>query len=131
MSKEERYVGNFIESSDMMTVPPVRLTIAGVTPPNTKSDSAGKVIKQPIIAFKETDKALVCGKTNIRCIKADHGSKPESWIGKTITLTVRYLREAFGEKNVPTLRIIPNNPVPMGARKFMGYEKPLGKEGES
>lgn len=130
MSKDERYEGNFIESADMMTVPPVRLTIESVAAPNTKKDATGKLIKQPIIGFKETPKQFVCGKTNIRCIKADHGAKPDAWVGKQIVLTVRYLREAFGEKNVPTLRVIPANPVPMGARKFMGYEKPLNKDNE-
>lgn len=131
MSREEKYEGHFLESADMMTVGEIRLTIKSVVPPNTERDSAKKLIKHPIIEFEGTDKRLVCNRTNERCIKSQFGSKAEKWIGQQIVLRVNYLPEAFGEKNVPTLRVInPESvPVPMAARKWMGSDKPISKDG--
>jgi hypothetical protein len=130
MSRDERYEGNFLESADMMTAGEIRLTIKAIVPPNTERDSAKKLIKHPIISFEGTDKRLVCNATNERCIKSQFGSKAATWIGKQIVLRVNYLAEAFGEKNVPTLRVInPDGvPVPMAARKWMGQDKPFTKE---
>lgn len=121
-----RYEGDFLESADLMQSPPVTVVIEKVTPPMVEKDAAKKPIKHPILDLKGAKKRFVTGKTNERLIKAIHGKKASGWIGKSITLCVRYLPEAFGEKNVPTLRVQlpPGVAMPMQCRKFYGEEKP-------
>lgn len=124
-----RFEGNFIESADLMQKQ-ATLTIEGVVPPMVEKDKngQGKPIDKAIISFRGTTKRLIVGKTNERIIKAIHGKKASGWIGKQIKIGVRFLREAFGEKNVPTVRVIPppEIPLPMAARKFFGAESPYG-----
>ena len=125
-AKMEQYQGDFVESADLMNIPNVTLRIAGVVPPETEKDKAKKLIKRPIISFEKARKRMVIGKTNERILKALLGAKASSWIGKDVTIGVRYLAEAFGQKNVPTLRIIipPGKPVPFSVQKHYGKETP-------
>jgi len=124
--KMEQYQGDFVESADLMHLPPVTLKIAGVVPPKTEKDSAKKIIERPILSFEKARKRLVVGKTNERILKALLGAKASGWIGKDVTIGVRYLAEAFGQKNVPTLRIIipDGKPVPFSVKKHYGKETP-------
>jgi hypothetical protein len=126
-----KFEGNYIESSDLMHGH-ATLTIAGVVPPNTDKDKdgKGKLIDKPILSFERTTKRLIIGRTNERILKAIHGRKASGWIGKQITLGVRYLAEAFGEKNVPTIRIIPpaDVPLPMSARNHFGTAEPKPRQ---
>jgi hypothetical protein len=123
-----RFEGHFVESADLMSKQ-VTLTIAGVVPPNTEADAKKKLINRPILSFNKTSKRLILGKTNERIIRAIHGPKASGWLGKAITLSVRYLPEAFGEKNVPTVRVVPpvGIPLPMNCRKHYGMETPPGR----
>lgn len=123
----DRYVGNFIESADLMHSDPVTLAIADAIPPGTEKSADGRLIDRPIIAFEKTDKRFILSKTNERLVKAMHGSKPRSWTGQPITLTVRYLPKAFGETNVPTVRVVlPDGvPMPMACRKHYGQAQPI------
>jgi hypothetical protein len=126
-----RYEGHFIESADLMQRS-VTLTINGVVPPGVEKDKngKGKVIEKAILSFDKTSKRFILGKTNERILKAIHGKKASGWIGKPVTLCVRYLPEAFGEKWVPTCRVMPpsNVPLPMNCRKHFGLAKPGGDE---
>lgn len=127
MSKEEKYEGNYLESCDLMATPPVSLTIKSVTDKNTEKDSRGKLIKNIVIRFEETDKAFVCCPTNRRLISAQYGSKPAIWIGKKVSLEVRYLdlTSFIGESNVPSIRVLLPAGVaePLQCRKWMGERK--------
>lgn len=121
-----RFEGHFVESADLMTRQ-VTLTINGIVPPNTEKDKDGKgrPIDKPILSFDKTSKRFIAGKTNQRIIRAIHGAKASGWLGKQITLGVRYLPEAFGEKWAPTVRVIPPEgvPLPMSVRKFYGLSE--------
>jgi hypothetical protein len=121
-----KFEGNFLESADLMHDPPVRVVISAVAPPNTERDSAKKLIDKPILDFQGAKKRFILGKTNKRILKAWHGKKASGWIGKEIVIGVRYLKESFGQKNMPTLRIIPPKdvPLPKAARDFFGQETP-------
>lgn len=123
-----RFEGNYIESADLMRAQAV-LTIESVVPPNTESDAKKKLINRPVISFRGTSKRFILGKTNERILRAVHGRKASQWAGKQIRLGVRYLAEAFGERDVPTIRIIPppDVPLPMGVRKHYGTEQPRSK----
>lgn len=126
--KDTKIEGNFIESADLMQAGEVTLTIDRVSAPGTEKSSDGKPIPHPVVWFKGTGKGLVCNKTNQKNIKAEYGAKVEKWIGQTIVLRVNYLKKAFGEFNVPTIRVIPQKvPIPFGARKFMGQQTPFDK----
>lgn len=121
---EQKFTGDFLESADLMQAGKVKVVIEAVIPPGTEKSADGRVIDKPILKFQGSGKRMVCGKTNIRNIKADYGGKVAEWVGKEITLQVRYLERAFGEQNVPTLRIIPTSPIPFASRKHMGKEQP-------
>lgn len=124
----DKFEGHFLESADLMASRPVTLTISGIVPPNTEKAADGRLIDKPIIAFEKTDKRMIIGKTNERIIKSFLGSKPNEWVGQKVTVMVRYLKAAFGESNVPTLRIVPpeGKPIPFACRKHWGQEMPFG-----
>lgn len=122
----ERFEGDFLESADLMQIKSVSLEILGATEPNTEKAADGRLIDKPIIGFKGTPKRMILGKTNVRNIKAEHGAKPSEWAGKRITIEIRYLKKAFGETNIPTLRVIPQTvPIPFASRKHMGQPEPF------
>jgi hypothetical protein len=118
------FTGDFLDATD---IPPEGFTIeiAGVVGPGTERDSSNKVIDRTIISLKGAKKRLIANKTNLKIIALKYGKKASDWIGKTITLTVRYVN-AFGEKNVPVIRIVPSDEHPMtfGMRKHYGKAKP-------
>lgn len=126
MTKREPYKGDFIESSDLMATAAVRLRIAEVFAPGTQKCATGRDIDRPVLTFVHVEKRWVVSKTNERLLKAIFGPKTTAWIGQDITLGVRYLREAFGERNVPTVRVImPDGiPMPYAARKHYGFATP-------
>lgn len=126
---DARYEGNFLQAQDLMQQPNgVEVVIDAVIPPNTEKDATNKPIKEMMLAFKGAKKRLVVGKTNFRIIASQHGRKPSGWIGKKIKIVVRYLDSAFKETNVPTIRVMPPDdlPLPMGCRKWFGRDKPGG-----
>jgi len=128
----EKYQGAFVESADLMHLANgVTLEIEKVTPPDKEKDKdgKGKLINKPILTFRGARKRFIVGKTNERILKAIHGKKASGWKGKKITLGVRYLEKAFGELNVPTIRIIPpeNIPLPMSTRDHFGRPEPWPK----
>lgn len=121
-----RFEGPFLDSSDMMNREPVTLKIKAITPPNEMKAADGRVIDKPIIEFEGARKMLILNKTNQKILKALFGTKASGWIGHPVTIGVRYLKSAFGQKNVPTIRIIPPEgvPIPFGVQKHFGSEKP-------
>lgn len=59
---------------------------------------------KPIISFKETDKTLVCNKTNREAIAYGLGTKEmDEWVGKQITLFPTVT--SFGNDTVPCIRV--------------------------
>ena len=125
----EKYEGNYLESADLMSRPPVTLVIAGWEPPNTVKAANGKLIDKPILSFEGTKKQMILNQTNKTLLKAMFGTKASGWVGHPVTIGVRYLAKAFKEKDVPCLRIVlPEGvPWPSGVRPFMGTEKPQGQ----
>jgi hypothetical protein len=120
---------DFLDATD---IPPAgfTVTIAAVTPPGTERDKQGKNIDKAIVAFTGAKKRLILNKTNAKIIALAYGKKASEWIGKPVTLTVRYLEKAFGQKNVPVIRIVPDEKHPMtfGMRKNYGAAQPFGGE---
>lgn len=124
-----RFEGDFVESADLMNSKPVTLTISEVIKPGSEQSKDGRMIDRPIIAFEKATKRFVVSKTNERLLKAMFGPKPAEWVGQQVTLTVRYLKQAFGESNVPTVRVVlPDDvPMPWSCRKHYGQEKPFAR----
>lgn len=126
MTDRETYVGNFLESCDLIASSgPVTLTIENYVPENTERDSRKQVIDRPIVSFRETPKRLIVGKTNERLLRAQCG-KPEQWAGKQIKLRVCYLKTFLNQRNVPCIRIAPESEDkwPMGCRSERVYGRP-------
>jgi hypothetical protein len=100
------------------------LTIIDVVAPNIEKDSGGKLINKPIISFKGAKKRLILNKINQKIIAMAYGTKPSLWADKKITLTVRILASAFGQVNVPVVRIVPPDGIALtfGMRKHYGAE---------
>ena len=120
------FEGDFLDATD---IPPGGFTveIASIVPPGSERDKQGKNIDRTIIAFKGAKKRLIVNKTNLKIIALQYGKKASDWIGKPVTLTVRYLKSAFGQSNVPVIRIKPDESHPMtfGMRKNYGSDKPF------
>lgn len=84
-----------------------KVKIASVYPPMTIKAANGRLIPQAILEFEGKDKRLVlCSKTNHYCVAWACGSTDTSkWIGREITLYPVILSEAFGDPNVPAIRV--------------------------
>lgn len=123
------FQGNFMDASDIMGKGNVTVIIADVVAPKAEKDATGKLIDRAIIAFKSATKRLIANKTNLKIIASMYGNKPSEWVGKPVTLGVRYLEKAFGQANVPTVRVIPpaDKPLTFGMRKHFGSETPFSR----
>lgn len=119
---DPRYIGAFLEAGDLMERDFYTLTIDSIAKPDTEKDSQGKRIDKYVIGFKEARKRWIVNKTNFKMLTAALGKKLSGWIGKKADLEVRVLKEAFGEKNVPVIRVrMPDGvEVPFGCRKHVG-----------
>lgn len=123
-----QFEGAFLDASDIMAAKKdVLLTISDVVAPCMEKDATGKVIDKPIIAFKGAKKRMILNKTNAKVIAMMHGKKPSEWLGKEVTLTVRYLEKAFGQKNVPVIRVAPpsDKPLTFGMKSKYGSAVPF------
>jgi len=90
-----------------------------------KSEREGVIIKGYPIEFEETDKILVVRATNIRLIKAQHGTgNIEKLVGQKITLYPALLDQVGADRDVPCLRVRvdKNKVVPKGAKMYMGRD---------
>ena len=128
-----QFDGNFLDATDIQCngdASGVTVEISGVVPPNTEKDNAGKQINKTILSFKGAKKRLIINKVNARVLCQLHGKKASEWVGKKVTLVVRYLEKAFGQFNVPVIRIKTDeaHPLTFGMRKHYGSEKPYKSE---
>lgn len=121
------YEGAFIDAADIMASGDVTLTIKSVVAPNVENDATGKLIKRAIVAFANAKKRFILNKTNAKIIGMHHGSSASQWSGKRITLTVRILDEAFLQRNVPVVRVLPPVGVPLTVGMRRKYGEPLTK----
>lgn len=99
-----------------------KVTISKVIPPNTLKAANGKVIPHYTLEFEGREKKLVlCSKTNHYCVGQVAGTMtPEKWPGTSITLRPVVLAEAFGDRNIPAIRIaMPENAAI--AKKYRGH----------
>jgi hypothetical protein len=68
-----------------------------------EKDGRHYTVKKPIFSFKDTDKTLVCNKTNMQAIAYAYGKEMDAWIGKKITLFPTMV--PFGDKMVEAIRV--------------------------
>jgi hypothetical protein len=83
------------------------VTISGYTvkefdQENVETGEAYKV-KKPIFTFHETEKTLVCNKTNRDAIAYAYGDEMDDWIGKVVFLYPTMV--PFGNKKVEAIRV--------------------------
>jgi hypothetical protein len=60
-------------------------------------------VKKPIFTFHETEKTLVCNKTNRDAIAYAYGDEMDDWIGKVVFLYPTMV--PFGNKKVEAIRV--------------------------
>ena len=124
-----QFQGAFLDASDLMASGNITLAISDVVAPNAEKDATGKSIDKAIVSFSGAKKRLILNKTNAKVIAMAHGKKPSAWIGQKITLTVRWLEKAFGQSNVPVIRVVPpeGTALTFGMRTKYGREQPYAK----
>lgn len=107
----------------------ISATIERIAEPGTVKDATGKVVDREVVYFKKATKALVLNSTNTRILRLTYGRDKAEWIGKPIQLTVRFVN-AFGERDIPTIRVMPPDgvPLPFGVRKWAGRGTPATTE---
>jgi hypothetical protein len=121
------FEGNFLDASDL-SGKDITVVIESIIAPKKEKDSTGKVIDKTIIAFKGAKKRFIANKTNAKCLSMLFGNKASLWIGKEVTLTTRYLAEAFGQKNVPVVRVkVDADKLTFGMRKKYGAAESFSK----
>lgn len=101
------------------------VTIEKVFPANTISGADRRQVDKPCVKFVGSDKMLVVNTTNQTLLRLQFGTSVQSeWVGKKVTLQPRVIAEAFGEQDVPVIRIkLPTEiPVPFRLRRHMGKE---------
>lgn len=122
--KPAAYEGPFIKAEDLMAVDrPVSVEITEIVPENTEKDARGQVIDRKILRFKGTQKALILNVINYKVLKINFGPRPESWVGKRVTLVIRW-GDYFGDHDLPVIRIHPTQPIPKSLREKFGTERP-------
>lgn len=127
--KREAYEG-FIASDDIGYTEKggneISLKIDHVSNDGSVIDSRGVIVEHPVVYFTGAKKGFVLNRTNERICRLLHGKRFADWTGKEITLGVRFVN-AFGERNVPVIRILPPKgiPLPFGVRKWVGKERPV------
>jgi len=122
-----RFEGAFLDAFDIMAAKKdVTVTISNLVAPGVERDAKKRVIDKAILSFTGASKRLILTKLNEKIVYALHGKAPSKWIGKSITLTVCYLEEAFGEPNVPAIRVVPppDMPLTFSMRKHYGSPTP-------
>lgn len=119
----------FVDSTDILSRGDTTVEIERVYAPNKMKDSRGTPVNKPVIAFKGAKKKFIVGKTNLKLLAILFGPKTGPWKGQKVTLTVRYLDEAFGQKNVPTVRIKVDDEskIPHSVRKHYGRAVPKSR----
>lgn len=80
---DQLYPGRFLKAGELLGKK-VTLTMTSIDVEELEGEG-GKKIKATI-TFKETEKQLVCCKTNGICIKAMFGKTLAAWVGKRITI---------------------------------------------
>jgi len=119
------FEGNFLDASDIKSSGDFTVTIESVTAPGADKDATGKTIDKPILAFAKAKKRLIVNRTNAKILAMQLGKKASEWAGKQITLTVRYLDKAFGQRNVPVIRVKADpSQLTFGMRKNYGSPTP-------
>jgi hypothetical protein len=81
---DQLYPGRFIKAGELLGKK-VTLTIADVDLEDLVGED-GKPKAKAIVAFRETEKSLVCCKTNGICLKEMFGKQISEWIGKRVTI---------------------------------------------
>ena len=123
MRLSEMFPSNILKSQDLLDAGgELTFTIAKVEMKTFDRDEGGKDTK-PIIYFTD-DKQMVCNKTNANIIAEMHGDDTDSWIGKTITLTVKDVE--FQGKNVLGIRVKNENSKDVLVQEFWSNAKALG-----
>lgn len=79
-SIDDIYTGSSLSAKDLKGRT-VKLTINGVT--SKRFDDGGVKL---VCSFEETDKTLVCNKTNAKRIAESHGKVWARWVGKSIKI---------------------------------------------
>lgn len=120
------FEGNFLDATDIKGRGEVSLEIESIAAPGDERDAKGKTIDKTIIGFKGAKKRLVVNKTNAKLLAMQLGTKASAWKGQKVTLIVRYLPEAFGQKNVPVIRVKAHDEseLTFGMRKKYGNAAP-------
>lgn len=123
-----QFQGNFLDANDLIARGNITVTIEDVVPPNLERDACKKLIDKPILSFKSAKKRLILNKTNSKIISLIYGVKASAWIGQPITLTVRVIESAFGQKNLPVVRVVPPNESLLSFKMRSNYGKPLSQQ---
>jgi hypothetical protein len=130
----ERYEGAFLDALDLPEGVEVPVEIASIVEPGVEMDSAKKLIKSAIVAFKGKHKRLILNKTNYKNLKAMFGEDSRKWIGQPIVIQRRYLdaQRGFGVNNTLAIRIIPpvGTSILRSAANYMGSVTPYGPDGK-
>jgi hypothetical protein len=130
----EAFEGDYLKALDLMHLEraETKATISGITLPNTEKSANKKLINKTIISFKDRKKRMILATTNVDILRSLYGSKVSQWIGKEVTIGVRYI-DAFGYTDVPSLRIIPPDSewhrIGKGLRDRLGTVTPSKESG--
>ena len=84
VSYDDLYPGRFLKAADLKGGK-VTLRIRDVRTEMLADEKGGEKIKA-VVAFHQTDKALVLCKTNGICLREMFGRELSAWIGKRVTI---------------------------------------------
>jgi len=119
MNLNDMYPSTTLKSADFDEVGEMILTIEKVEIKALGSEADSET--KPVISFKETEKALVCNKTNANIIAGMYGDKnvDVAWVNKQITLHVEMT--TYGGKPTPGIRVKQISEKQAGIDAFWKY----------
>jgi hypothetical protein len=108
MKLNEAFPSNWLKAADIPEDAPIVVTIKSAEIEQIKGDNGNE--SKLVLKFRETDKGLICNKTNAVMIAKHFGDDTDDWIGKRVTLM--NVEVQFGGDMVSAIRVSKKLPAP-------------------
>lgn len=105
MNWEVLFPGKYLKSAEFGQVKPT-YTVKAITVEDLPDEKTGGTRKRGIVAFQETEKALVLNRTNATALKAMFGAETNNWLGKRVCFFAAPFTDPFTGEQITAIRVV-------------------------